>query len=405
MKKLRWMIPIILLIISIVPVSAEAPELTARYAYVYDKTTDQALYDKNSEHKLYPASMTKAVTAYVAITKIKDLDAKVRISAYDVKDWLKKEASVAGFKEGDEVTYRDLLYGALYPSGADACRALAVNTCGSERAFVTQMNALMKKLSCTNTHFMNPSGLHHKNHYTTCRDLVTFLDTALQNEDFAKVFNGRKYKTTNGMSFVCSLIHYYNITGITSPLIKGAKSGFTDEAGRCLLSDIDAHGHTIYMVSAKCTTKVTDANVRDTNKLAQYVNNDLIPIKVVTQGQMINQFKLGYLIPEHYDYLLPNDVELLVDKTHKDTDYTYTFEGIGTITSTINKGDKLGVLHINYKDKEVKALELKATDTIVFSSAKLYLEYGAVILVIAGIICVIVLLRKSKKNRESSQEG
>lgn len=149
--------------------------LYSKYVYVYDATSSQILKDTQSTVKMYPASMTKMMTVYCALQKITNLDATVTITTEDITGWLAKDASVAGFTAGETVTYRDLLYACLLPSGADACYCLARVLYGNEANMATAMNRLAKKIGMTHSHFVNTSGLHNANHYTTCRDLVTLM--------------------------------------------------------------------------------------------------------------------------------------------------------------------------------------------------------------------------------------
>lgn len=149
--------------------------LYSKYVYVYDATSSQILKDTQSTVKMYPASMTKMMTVYCALQKITNLDATVTITTEDITGWLAKDASVAGFTAGETVTYRDLLYACLLPSGADACYCLARVLYGNEANMATAMNRLAKKIGMTHSHFVKTSGLHNANHYTTCRDLVTLM--------------------------------------------------------------------------------------------------------------------------------------------------------------------------------------------------------------------------------------
>lgn len=106
----------------------------------------QILYNKKAKEKMYPASITKILTCIVALEMVDDLDKQVTITDSDVETVWETGASAANFTPGEVVTYRDVFMGAMLPSGADACRALANNTCGSQEKFVDKMNDLVKKL-------------------------------------------------------------------------------------------------------------------------------------------------------------------------------------------------------------------------------------------------------------------
>lgn len=121
-------------------------DISGEYGIVIDQDNGQILYDKKAKEKMYPASITKILTCIVALEMVDDLDKQVTITDSDVETVWETGASAANFTPGEVVTYRDVFMGAMLPSGADACRALANNTCGSQEKFVDKMNALVKKL-------------------------------------------------------------------------------------------------------------------------------------------------------------------------------------------------------------------------------------------------------------------
>ena len=135
-------------------------DISGEYGIVIDQDNGQILYDKKAKEKMYPASITKILTCIVALEMVDDLDKQVTITDSDVETVWETGASAANFTPGEVVTYRDVFMGAMLPSGADACRALANNTCGSQEKFVDKMNALVKKLGLKDSHFVNTTGIH-----------------------------------------------------------------------------------------------------------------------------------------------------------------------------------------------------------------------------------------------------
>lgn len=124
--------------------------------------------------------MTKVMTLLVAAENLPDLDAAFTMTQAIIDPLYLAGASMAGFVNGETVTMRDLLYGAVVPSGAEATEALAQAVAGSEEAFVAMMNEKAAALGLTNTHFMNTSGLHDENHYSTVREIALILQAALE---------------------------------------------------------------------------------------------------------------------------------------------------------------------------------------------------------------------------------
>ena len=228
------------------------PQLRSDHAIVINLNEDRALYEKASDQRIYPASMTKIMTTLVAIENIEDLNATYTFNNDFFPYLLEQDASVAGFQPGQTVSMQDLLYGILLPSGADATLAVANALFGSEDAFVEKMNKKAKKLGLNATHFMNTSGLHDDNHYSTVSDIATVLKYALKNETFKTIFTTSNYVTSDGSLIFISTVFKqgYSISQDTS-MILGGKTGFTNEASLCLASYAKQGEDEFIMVSAQ----------------------------------------------------------------------------------------------------------------------------------------------------------
>ena len=160
--------------------------LVSPYAILVDADSGEAVAEKEADVSIYPASMTKVMTALLALEANPDLEQPVTLPE-DIFPELRAEgASMAGFRPGETATVRDLLYGALLPSGAECCEALAREVSGSEEAFVELMNQKAAELGMRSSHFCNPTGLHDPEHVSTVRDMARLTEAALQNETFRK---------------------------------------------------------------------------------------------------------------------------------------------------------------------------------------------------------------------------
>lgn len=162
----------------------------AESAGLFDITNLETLYAKNVHEKLYPASTTKILTAYVTL-KYADPEDVVTVSEENVA--LEKDSSHCGLKAGDQLTVRDLLYGLLLKSANDAANALADHVSGSTEAFAELMNEEAALLGATNSHFVNAHGLHDDEHYTTVYDLYLIFHKALENELFREIAGSTAY--------------------------------------------------------------------------------------------------------------------------------------------------------------------------------------------------------------------
>ena len=213
----------------------------AQGAGVFNLTKKEVLYSQNLFGKLYPASTTKILTAYI-ILKYADLNSVVTVSESAAEQAI--DSSVCGLKAGDNITVRDLLYGLLLNSGNDAAEALAEHYSGSIEAFAELMNQEAVRMGATNSHFMNPSGLSHNEHYTTVYDMYLIFNEALKIEEFVTIINTASYEcaysNVSGET-VEKTFHnsnrYLNKT-VTTPegfTIIGGKTGTTYDAGYCLV--------------------------------------------------------------------------------------------------------------------------------------------------------------------------
>lgn len=214
------------------------------------------LLDKNASQRIYPASMTKIMTVLVAIEELKYLNEEICIPNALIDQMNAQDASMAGFESGENVRAIDLLYGAVLPSGAECCISLANHLEGSEQNFVAKMNQKAVELGLKNTHFMNTTGLHNANHYTTVKELASLLSYALQNPTFRQIFTTPSYTTppTNkhpdGLSFRSTMFRNLDSATVGAARLLGGKVGYTDEAGLCLASLASVNGKEYILVTA-----------------------------------------------------------------------------------------------------------------------------------------------------------
>ncbi len=205
------------------------------------------MMEKAASERAYPASITKVMTAILAIENFSDLDEQLTVPEEMFQELTAQGASVAGFDPYEQVSVKSLLYGVLLPSGADACITLANTIAGSEEGFVQKMNEKAAGLGMADTHFVNCTGLHDSEHYTTCKDLAVLMRYCLQNETFRTIITSRSYTTEetlahpSGITMYDSMFTKFDNSGISTTMsngltVEGGKTGFTDEAGQCLAS-------------------------------------------------------------------------------------------------------------------------------------------------------------------------
>ena len=252
-----------------VPIDTEG--LHSPYAILVRLSDHAVLMQKQSNQKIYPASLTKIMTAVVSIENLPNLQKKIYLSPSSFQPLYKADASMAGFQPGEKVRAIDLLYGALLPSGAECCVGLANEVSGSERSFVDKMNQKGKALGMRNTHFANSTGLQDPNHYTTVKDLSVLLSYALQNKTFRSIFVSSRHSTSatnkhpDGITFKSTLSQSLKNRALPEGEILGGKTGYTDDAGLCLasLAQIDRKEYVLVTAGAKGDHKTEQYDIDD----------------------------------------------------------------------------------------------------------------------------------------------
>lgn len=229
--------------------------LSSAYAILVRQKDGKILMDKNAEQKIYPASMTKMMTVIVALKKLPFPAQRITLTDDIFEQMKAEEASMAGFSAGERVRAIDLMYGALLPSGGECAIGLAKAAAGSESAFADMMNQQAQKIGMKDTHFVNATGLHSKEQYTTAKDMALLADYALGDATFRKIFTTHTYRTSifdnkhfGGISFSSTLVK--SNVYLNDKNILGGKTGFTDEAGYCLASLAKVAGEEYILVTA-----------------------------------------------------------------------------------------------------------------------------------------------------------
>lgn len=239
------------------------PATTAKSVFIVDMATGIVLYAKNPSQRLQPASLTKIMTAIVA------MDYYNEDSVVSVTNGSRAEGSTADLKLNDKMLANDMLYALLVPSGNDAAVTLAENYPGGYNAFIGKMNQTATKLGLVNSHFSNVSGVENTNHYTTAYDITEMAIYALQRPIFRNIVSTKKItlKSLKG--------HFYPLETtnllLGKPGILGVKTGWTPAAGECLVTYADKNNHPI-------VSSVLGSNDRfgETEKLLNWVYTNYV---------------------------------------------------------------------------------------------------------------------------------
>jgi D-alanyl-D-alanine carboxypeptidase (penicillin-binding protein 5/6) len=231
------------------------------YVVLMDGKSGDIIGEYSGDETMYPASLTKIMTAVVAIEELHNLNEEISLTNETFTGLYEEGATQAGFQPGESVRAIDLLYGVMLPSGAECCIALADEIAGSETDFVELMNKKAKKLGMKNTNFCNTTGLHDPNHYSTARDMAVLLRYALHNSTFREIIESSYHSTpaTNihpdGITYYSTLFKNLSDPSVTGGKIMGGKTGYTTEAGHCLASFAEIEGREYILVTAGASAK------------------------------------------------------------------------------------------------------------------------------------------------------
>lgn len=392
-------------------------DLTAKYAVLMDYETGEVLYSKNRNEKLYPASTTKAWTAHVVLKHVPDLSQVI-----EIKNLPPIDGSSMYLRNGESFTVKELLNALLVHSSNDAAYVLATYVSGSESEFAKLMNEEAKSIGAKNTHFNNSNGLPDKEHYTTAYDMALMARESMNNEVFRSIV---KTKTltfeptkaypytrifTNTNKFLSSnekIKYNGQDINIQYDIVDGIKTGYTDDAGRCLLSS--GVKNNMRLISAVFKTNGNDLYL-DSRTLLDYGFDNFHTTTIVqkekyTSSKNILLSKQGELVYEpqySYKVILPNGT--------KEKDYT-TKVKLDRVNLPIRKGDKVGSLEVYNSGKLEHTINLVAKDSVnsifavitenkaIMSAIKLTLAgLGALLL----LILFIIINKKSKKRKKST---
>lgn len=230
--------------------------LNSRYAMLIDADSGEAIASRDADARMYPASLTKVMTAVVVLDHADELDAVVEAPADMFPALWEQNASMAGLQPGESATVEDMLYGLMLPSGADCAIALARYVAGDVEAFVELMNRTAAALGMSGTHFTNPTGLHDADHYSTAQDMTTLFAHAMRNGTFRTIAGSPSHTMSSaslhdGDLTVASTV----FEELGTPLVAGGwivagKTGYTPEAGLCLATAARFGGRTYILFTA-----------------------------------------------------------------------------------------------------------------------------------------------------------
>ena len=397
----KKLLNILLLFICFLSINVKALDLDVKSNNIimYNLDNNEVLFKKNDDSKVQIASLTKIMTALIVLDKIDDLDKKVTITYEDFNNLTKYNLATAGFKVGETVTYKDLLYGLLLPSGAEAAQALVRNISGNTNDFVKLMNEKTEELNLTNTHFSNPIGLDDENNYSTAFEVSKLFNYALKNNTFKDIITTLKYTTSDGkLSFKSTIQSNAKRYGIEVPYILGGKTGTTDGAGLCFASIAkEKNIHYMLVTLGAVYDKKGAHHIEDAKTIYEYFMNNYDNYKIVDKKKSYKSLKTVYLKENEIKLYPKSDIIKYLPNNYDINDVRFEYDGVDEVSIFTNKN--LGTLKIFYKDELLKEEKVVLKNKVNFSFHKFF-KHNALYVILIFLLIMGTLFVKRKKHKK-----
>lgn len=381
--------------------NAEAPELTAKSAALYSMDLHKVVYGKNEDERVSPYSVTKLLTCYMALEKLNPDDV-VTVSAKAAQVY--ENGTTIYLQEGEKISVRDLVYGALLASGNDAAYALGEAVAGSEKSFADQMNALVQDWGCADTHFVNANGWKNDDHYTTAHDMSIIAEHCFSNEELQKMSIEKTYTIpATNVSGARELENYTVFTTRKLKDITGGKTGtWTDEDASLVVS---FERDSIKAVAVLLADE-KDARAKDAGKLMAFAAKVTPGFLVSSEGDEVTEARV-----KHGEF---TKTKLAVDGTTTAYPASEKAEDIQIemnvepIEAPLKKGEKVGTYRVVANDNVVAEHNLVATEDIEVGWFPSYIYIsnqqtiiGSVLGGILLIVLIILAVRAAKRRKET----
>ena len=422
MKYMKKILLFTLLLLTLfIPLSSYAadssvPTTYAPAAILMDAKTGKILYDKNANQKMYPASTTKIMTAILALEHRKLTD--VATVSHDAIFTVPVGYSNANLQVDEELTYDQLLHVLLIPSANDAANVIAEDIAGSVESFATMMNTKAIDLGCTNTHFVNPNGVHNENHYSTAYDLALMGKYAMQNSIFRELVYTKRY-TLPATNKYDKADRIFNTT---NELIKedhrdradnyyyeyatGAKTGYTDAAKNCIVATAEKDGFELIVVvlGEERTENGLNARAIDCKNLFNYGFNNYSIKKIREANDTLKQIQVSGATKDtkNLDVILSHEITVLTKNSTDITALAPTIEINPDLKAPLSKGTIIGKITYTVDGVDYSS-ELVAANNV-YKSDFIKVVFQILLAILILFVLSTFLKTKKKKNRKKKKK-
>ena len=359
MKKLRIILLVLILLVCLIPTSLiSTSQLKVEAAPSYKgmcvlANDNKVLYEYNKDVKLPMASTTKIITAIVTLENCDDLDKLITVADESVGI----EGTSIYLRKNEQISIRNLLYGLILASGNDAATALAYEIGGSEEKFVEMMNDFVKRLGLTNTQLKNPHGLDADGHYTSAYDLAAITNYALNNETFLEIVSTKTKVLNEGEPNVRYLRNKNKLLFSEEGCI-GVKTGFTDNAGRCLVNACERDGMRVVSVVLNCGPMFEECDRLNNLAFDEYKLKTFVePYGFVGNVNVVDGDKNEISVATIKGFST-------VIKKSEAENYRVEFDVPESVTAPISKSDEIGKVTVFYKDEIIYEDSVYSTSEI-----------------------------------------
>ncbi|MBU7593374.1 D-alanyl-D-alanine carboxypeptidase family protein [Metabacillus halosaccharovorans] len=367
MKRVISCLTLITMLLSVTPMALAKESTTveladkAKSAVLIERDTGTILYDKNSDEKLPPASMTKIMTMLLIMEALDKgqikWDEKVRTSEY--------AASMGGsqifLEPGEEMTVEQMLKGIAIGSGNDASVAMAEKIAGSADEFVNMMNKKVEELDLKNTHFKNPTGLPEPDHYSSAHDMALMAKELLKYEEITNFTGKYEDYLREGTDKKFWLVNTNRLVKFY-PGVDGVKTGFTNEAKYCLTATAKKDNmRVIAVVFGADTPKDRNAQV---TKMLDYAFSQYQTHPLFEKDHVLSQLKVSKGSEKEVNLMTSEPISVLTKKGEKVDDVTQEILMKNDIKAPVKKGDELGTLQLKKDGKLIAESKLVAEKDI-----------------------------------------
>lgn len=390
---------LMLLIISIQTISfADEVSIKSRAAILVEVSTGRILYEKNSTEKMWPASTTKIMTAILVIEN-SNLDDMVTVTETAISD-IPSGYVTCDLQIGEEISVKDLLNALMIKSANDAAYVLAEHIGGNIDGFSELMNQKARELGCTGTHFVNPNGIHDDRHYSTAYDLYLIATYAMKNQTFRELVaktdavlpatnmypnEDRTLKTTNALINPDSTNYYKNAIGI--------KTGYTSQAGNCLVSEASRDGLEFIAVV------LNGDRFPDSIQLFDYAYDNFTLTKIKEKNTVVDTIEIQNATKETkmLDMLIEDSITVINNKSIDVNQIIPEIKLKEELLAPIKCGEEIGTIKYKVDDIEYSSKLIAATDVEEQTYYSVIIFIGVVLLLIAFLL--LSTRRKNKKKR------